>query len=224
MKNTRHIPCIACLASIASWAAFSSPAHANLINASFEAAVPFNPPGTWYVVLPSGSTAIPGWTVVNDDLAWMSNANPNIHTTDGQYFLDLTGTSDAVPHGGVTQTISTDVGEIYTLSLSLGAIFFDSTYGTALGGTKTVSVTAGSASTSFSFTPSPGVDWGNYSFDFEATAATTPITIIGTDAGSGPYYLGLDSVNVQLAPVPEPTAFAASLLCLGAGLMRRWRA
>src|SRR5450755_236096 len=76
-----------------------------LANGSFEDGTspggPFKPNSQGFMSLQSGSTSLPGWTVVDNtrfgqDIAWLQNANsfvPN-GATDGTHFLDLTGASD----------------------------------------------------------------------------------------------------------------------------------
>ncbi len=69
---------------------------ANLVtNPSFELGT-FTNRGDGFQILPLGSTAIGGWTVVNDSLAWgtipnsAASVNP-ITPFDGTFFLDLQG-------------------------------------------------------------------------------------------------------------------------------------
>src|SRR5271165_5941753 len=78
--------------------------------------------GVMLTALTPGSTIIPGWTVTNDQLAWLMNGNSTgISTPFGSFLLDLTGNHDNGSYAGVTQTIRTIPSETYTLSLSLGA-------------------------------------------------------------------------------------------------------
>jgi hypothetical protein len=78
----------------------SAHAQANLLaNGSFE-----NTLGTWAAninggdSLPTGSTAIPGWTTTNGELAWLVSGTYGLTTPYGSYFLDLTGYHDASPY------------------------------------------------------------------------------------------------------------------------------
>jgi hypothetical protein len=215
MKTIHCIHHLACLALLASCTAWPTLARADLLNGSFE-----NTASTWinsgagYMSLPLGSTTIPGWTVVSDELAWFKINNwANITPADGNFFLDLTGDNDTVPHGGMTQTIVTVPLQSYTLSLSLGANLDNPNYA----GQKSVLVSAGSSSATFTFTPTAtsGNQWGNYSFNFVATSASTAITITGTDAGTGRAHLGLDNIKVVPEVVPEPS----TALLLGIGIL-----
>ncbi len=112
-------------------------AHAQNIvtNGSFE-----NNGGTWVdasggnggMTVPLGSTVIPGWTTVSEELAWIKTPNnyAGATATDGVYHLDLTGYHDAQPFGGVRQTLATVAGQKYVLSFDLGV---NTTYGSNVG-------------------------------------------------------------------------------------------
>jgi uncharacterized protein DUF642 len=201
--------------------AFPASTHAaNLVsNGSFE-----NAGGTFVdegggvmnTPLTPGSALIPGWTVTNAQLGWISNSNSyGVATPYGSYSIDLTGNHDDSSYAGVTQTITTVPSVRYRLTLALGA---DQSH-PANGGTKSVSVTAGSSGTSFTFVPSgAGPQWGSFSFDFTATSTSTPITIVGTSAGSGVQYLGVDNVSVDIAPLPVPVLGVPGLFVLAAAM------
>jgi hypothetical protein len=200
-----------------------------LVNGSFEnTAGTFTDEGGGVMngPLTPGSTLVPGWTVTNAQLGWISNANTyGVSTPYGSYSVDLTGTHDDSSYAGVTQTIATTPGMKYRLTLSLGA---DQSH-PVNSGTKSVQVSAAASSTSFTFVPSgTGSQWGNFSFDFTASSASTPITIVGTSAGSGSQYLGLDNISVDVAPVPVPllgvvgrVGLAGALAVVAAAKLRR---
>src|ERR1017187_1786107 len=102
-----------------------SPAWADIQNPSFEniTSTFVDNTGQDTMVLGTGSTVMPGWTVTGSyEIAWIGNGNPfNLSAHSGSYFLDLTG-YDATPTGnGVTQTVSTVAGENYVLSFWLGS-------------------------------------------------------------------------------------------------------
>jgi hypothetical protein len=189
-----------------------------IVNGSFE-----NTGGTFVdgggsvMNLPPGAASIPGWTPTDNALAWVSNANTyGARTPYGDFLIDLTGSQDNGSLAGITQTLGTAPSQLYRLSLSLGA-YQDNPLSS---GQKSVLVTAGAASTSFTFTPvGSGNLWGSFSFDFLATSTSTPITIKGTSTGTGTQYLGLD--NVSVVGVPEPSA--AILLSGGLSLTARRR-
>src|SRR4029434_1630449 len=98
-------------------------AHAQnlLVNPGFELGT-FTNRGDGFQILPIGSTAMTGWTVVNSELAWGTTPNSaTIVPFQGSFFLDLQG--DGIfgePYGGVSQTIATAVGQQYRMSFNLG--------------------------------------------------------------------------------------------------------
>lgn len=183
------------------------PARADLItNGSFEEGSP-QPTGSG-IALPTGSTTMPGWTVIGgtagDGLAWLSNANPFGGVTPfGNNFLDLTGFNDRAPYFGVSQTITTVVGQQYTLSFDLGVDQSDARFKGPIGLTATAD---GSSLAVTNFNPAgTGNIWQAFSLNFAATSTSTLISLQGTQ---GTQYIGLDNVSVNPAAVPEPSAFA----------------
>ena len=202
-------------------------AQANLLtNGSFE-----NTNGTFAAdankvdELFSGSSVIPGWATTNGvPTAWIQNGNPwNIPAADGQFFLDLTGYSDAGTYGGVTQSLATTIGTSYVLTFDLG-------YGgnsSLFRGPVSVRVSAGSASSTFlsaSGTPNPAA-WNLETFHFTASSSTTQLTIIGVSTTGGDY-IGLDNADLEIAAVgavPEPSTYTLVLAGIGLlGWAPRW--
>jgi hypothetical protein len=159
------------------------------------------------MALPSGSTAIPGWTVVGDQITWLLSGSQSFGSTPfGSLFLDLTGTHDNSSYGGVAQTITTTPALTYTVSVSVGVNQNDP-FGI---GSKSILVTAGTSSKSFTFTPSgTGMQWSNFYFSFIATSSSTPLSIVGTSSGSGNQSLFFDNVSV-LAGSPALTIAPAA--------------
>lgn len=173
-----------------------------LTNSSFEL-------GSWvdlgsgYDYLAPGATDMTGWTVLNNIIAWGHVPNGDgLGAADGDYFLDLTGPG-AGPLGGITQNVSTTVGQLYTFSIAL----------MTLNVPVTVQVDAGAASTQF--TQSNAV-WEAFDFSFTATSAVTPVTITGI---SGYNFVGVDHPTVTATP--EPTS--AALLGFGTLLLAAYR-
>ncbi len=173
-----------------------------IVNGSFEnTADTFVANHQSVMALPNGSTAIPGWTTTLAELSWIENKTGDIFaasTPTGDFAVDLTGSQDAQPLAGVTQTITTVPGQSYRLSLSLGA---NSSIPDAQG-PKKVGVTAGNQGTTLIFIPpnrGPN-DWGALSFIFMAFSESTPISITGVSGGS---YLALDNVSVVPSEPPE---------------------
>jgi hypothetical protein len=185
-----------------------------LTNGSFESGA-FVDNINHVMTLPVSATDITGWTIISGETAWGRNDNPFVgaSATNGNLFLDLTGFHDAVPYGGVTQTITTTPGAPYALTFDLMTNENDSRYR----GPVAVTATAGATSLPFTFTPpvgSTGVQSAHFVMPFLATGTTTPITIQGTLATGG-QYLGLDNVAV----VPEPAV--AGLVATGLLLCSR---
>ena len=196
-------------------------ANANLLtNGSFELGSFVNQ-GSETMSLVGGNTTITGWTVTGDSLAWINVGNPwGLSAQDGNLFLDLTNYTTGAPFGGVTQTISTIVGQQYQLSFELG------TY-TARWGGPPVSILAsagGTSATSTVSTTSTASTWTPFSLAFTATSATTTISLIGS---AGAAYVGLDNVSVDAVSgptVPEPVSYALFALGLAAfGSIARWK-
>jgi hypothetical protein len=212
MSNRRQLLTAIVACALAGGAA---PCAAQVINGSFENGT-FTPDGNNLMSLQPGSTAIAGWTVFGGELVWANTPNPFVeNAADGQFWLDLTGYHDAAPYGGVTQTVATVPGTSYRLSYVLGVKQSDPNFS----GPISVAVVAGSDSTTSTYNPpGTGVQWGTFNLDFTANAATTALSFQGM---SGIRYIGLD--NIQLSPVPEPSA----LVLAGAGMLgaavRAWR-
>ena len=165
-----------------------------VINGSFENTCGFLPDGNRVMSLPVGSTAIPGWTTTTAELLWGLNGNPfGPRTPYGSLFVDLTGYHDSEPYAGITQTLATTSNQTYRLTFALGADGNVETYR----GPMSVSVTAGAASNSFTFTATePGNSWGVFTMEFVAESASTLLAFIGT-ASAGGAYLGIDNVSVM---------------------------
>ena len=168
--------------------------------------------GTGTMVLPVNSLQITGWTVVTDQLAWITSPNSwGLTANDGDRFLDLTAYPTGAPFGGVRQTLSTTAGELYQLSYSLG------TYTQRWGGPPvSIIASAGNATQQCTvLTPSTASTWTECSMTFTALAADTDLTFTGSQ---GFQYIGLDNVSVEAigtTAVPEP----ASIALLGPGLV-----
>jgi hypothetical protein len=197
----------------------SGQARAGLItNGSFETGTNPPPLNSTGVALPDGSTALTGWTVIGgtpgDGLAWLPNGNPFDWTAPfGNYFLDLTGYDDRSPYFGVSQSISTAVGQSYILSLDIGVDESNSP------GPISVRVQAGPDTQTFSVDPTgSGTIWTAFNVTFSADSAMSAISIQGTE---GKFIIGLDNVSINPASVPEPgtltlggIATICSCLCL----------
>ncbi|MBS0361858.1 MAG: DUF642 domain-containing protein [Proteobacteria bacterium] len=176
----------------------------------------------------TGSTDLPGWTVVGvGSIGWFSPANTyDISASDGSYSLDLTGDTDgAGGFGGVSQTVNTVAGALYTLTFDLGS---DGHYGVPAG--IVVSVTGETSQEYLSDAVDP-VDgshnvWSQATYAFVAAGGPTTITLQGS---RGRDYIGLDNVVLDGPAgdpgVPEPASWALMIAGFGGAgaLLRRKR-
>lgn len=140
-----------------------SNASANLLtNPSFESGGFVNQGGQT-MILPSGSTAITDWTVIGDELAWISAGNPySLSAQDGDRFLDLTAFPAGAPFGGVSQDVTLVAGDFYVSS------FFVGLYTQRWGGPPvSITASAGGSTATFSVTmPSMESTWTPFSMYF----------------------------------------------------------
>jgi hypothetical protein len=193
----------------------------SITNGSFE--TPVGPVGA-FVSFASGSTLIPGWTVVGatGGVSIVSNTFTQngilFPAENGNQWLDLTG-NGINSNEGVEQTFATTSGAQYTLSFWVGnvnnpgGIFgTTSTVDVLLGGPKGTSLlTATNASTTTGI-----LTWEQFTTTFTATGSTATLDFINGDPGADNSN-GLDNVSVNLSgttpTVPEPS----TLLLLGSG-------
>ena len=202
-------------------------------NGSFESGSFAANSGTGSDDLAAGSTAITGWTTSNSDIIWIAASNPyvNIEPSNGNYFLDLTGTSDSTQNGtfgSISQAFSTVVGTTYNVSFDLGSsAFYDPTSAAGI----EVDVGNGLQVATHSFVYGGPTLTGSQSgyqsetFNFTARTTSTSLTFTGSQ---GQQYIGLDNVSVAAASsvsaAPEPGAWALMLGGVGAmGLALRSR-
>jgi hypothetical protein len=148
--------------------------------------------------LPVGSTNIPGWTIVQAEVAWGTNSNPfQIVTPYGGCFLDLTGFHDGKPYGGVRQVVNTVPNQALHLTFSLGSQQDSSSFR----GPVSAAVILAGQTNEFTFSiPDSTNNWGDFTLEFTAQSSSTPLTIAGT-ATAGGHFIGLDNISVTpLAP------------------------
>ena len=200
--------------------------QANVItNGSFES--PLVPAGGW-TDYASGSTAIPGWTVVGaaGGVSIVSGTDVQLccafPAEDGAQYLDLTGDgTNAVE--GVEQTFSTTIGTNYTLTFWVGNVDNPSAgFGTA----STVNVKLGGLngtlldSVTNSVNNSTTQTWQMFTTSFTASGSTTAVDFLNGDPGNDNTN-GLDNVSINsTSAVPEPSSVA--LLGSALGVLAFW--
>jgi len=203
MNNARHIYVKAFFLMVV--LAISQTASANLIiNGGFESGG-YVQSSNDTMTLAVGSTAMDGWTVTEDLIAWIGPVNPwSLTANEGDFFLDLTDFSTGSPFGGVSQNITTDVGQSYELSFDLGS-------SNRWGRPSAIEASAAGSSNIFTSSTVGGLsDWDRVSMMFTADSETTTIFLTGV---TGSQYIGLDNVSVSAVPVP------AALWLFGSGLI-----
>jgi hypothetical protein len=208
------------------------PAKAGLItNGSFES--PVVPVGG-FTNFASGSTLIPGWTVVGaaGGVSIVSGTFVQECCTfpaeDGAQWLDLTGDGTNSVEG-VEQTIATTAGTNYTASFWIGNTYDP---GGIFGTTSTVDVLTGGLDGSLlgaftnSSTTTGTLVWEEFSTSFTASGSSTTLDFLNADPGNDSSN-GLDNVSVvaNAGGVPEPgTLSLLGIGILGLGLLLRRRA
>lgn len=205
---------------VAALVAFSAPARADLLNGSFESGT-YTFGGDGAATIYTGSTAITGWTVFHSNVSPISNANTfPIIAQDGTVCLDLTGSTDSWPYGGVQQTITTIPSHAYDLTFWIGV----DNSGSIANGPAAITASADSTSQDFTNTLTDlGNQWQQFTLPFTASSNSTLISLVGqSTAGGG--YIGLDNVAVTDLTVPEPASLSLLVLGTAALLTRRRKA
>ena len=180
-------------------------------------------------VLAGDLTTLLGWTATGE-LAWFASGQAGVTVVAGTHALDLTGFCDlgtncgtAGAYGGVTQTVSTKIGDLYALSFLAGNYSLNTSQ-------PTIVATVGGTPLSIPLpatTLASGV-WDGTTITFIATTTSTVISFGGSGGAEGSTsYLGLDDVSLtDLSAVPLPAAlplFASGLGVLGLLGWRRKR-
>jgi hypothetical protein len=201
----------------------ATPGMANLLtNGSFENGIFTPSPIPTYNggdPLFVGSTAMTGWTVVdnngltsntNQSIAWLPTGSYGLFAQNGGDFLDLTGYFEAAQNGvtltgpwaGVQQTVNLLAGN-YALTFWLG----DDEVNPLYQGTVSVLVSGNNLDPVFSNTAEGG-NWQLEDYNFTVPfGGPTAITILGNFT-SGGYYIGLDNVDLEATPEPGTALLA----------------
>ena len=135
----------------------------------------------------------------------------------GSFWLDLTGDASNSDTEGVEQTVSTTIGDKYTLTFWVGNV---DNPGATDGPTSTVNLSingAGGAYTNSS-TNSTTLTWEQFTVPFVASAPSVTLEFLNGDPGNDNVN-GLDNVvlvdNGPASTVPEPSF----VVLLGSGLL-----
>lgn len=201
-----------------------------LTNGSFE--LPVVPVGSFSSVV-VGSPLLTGWSVIGPAGTSVSPVSTTFAQNgvtfaaqDGAQWLDLTGFNQNTTEG-VSQTVSTAVGNLYQLSYFVG----NTTGGGIFGSSSTVNVQINGtqAFSDTNSTASPTTqNWAQFTHTFVATGTSTTLAFINGDPVSDNNN-GLDNVVLlDLGPVvgavPEPETYAlmlGGLALLGFNARRR---
>jgi hypothetical protein len=180
---------------------------ANLVqNGNFDlGTIPSDANGNLLFTVGNPFSSIPFWQTIGStpdtNVALIDNTfGYGLSSDSGSNFVDLTGTKETGPWGGIQQIIPTVANTEYVLSFALG---YNSDYPGPIG----ITVDVGAESQGFTYnTPAKGNIWKKFGFSFTAQSSATPISFKATQGGSGFFkYVGLDSVSVFEAPPFPPT-------------------
>lgn len=179
-------------------AALTPIAGANLIvNGSFEDST-LNP-GTGWIPMGGGSTAITGWTTWGAGIDYMGTI---LAASDGVRSVDINNVSSG---GGIEQTFATQAGWLYTVEFDLSANMY--------GGPtpKVLQVSAAGQSDQFEFdyvaagSTAANPAWERITWTFVGTGASATLRFEGISGGV--YGAEIDNVVVTgVAPTPGSVA------------------
>jgi len=208
------------IVAAASLLAASTGGSAALIsNGSFE--TPIVPVGGFTNFL-GGSVALTGWTVFGPEVSIVSGSfsenGVSFPAEDGSQWLDLTGDASNSSEG-VSQPVTTTVGDRYQLSYFVGNTTGGGTFGT----TSTVDVLLNGAlafsDTNSNVSPTT-LNWEQFTHSFVATGTSTTLAFRNADPPNDNSN-GLDNivlVDLGTAPaVPEPASSLGLLATAIAG-------
>lgn len=182
-------------------------AQAQLVNPGFE---PDTPVGN-NNILSAGSTAIPGWTVIDAGAEWFNAPAFGAASPDGGYAVDLANFT--FTGGGVQQTFATDPGRLYTIEF-----FFGTQQTAGRVGTAEIAVSADGQSSNYSISNfSSTTVWETRTFSFTADNAEATLRFQNFQ-NANLHFAYIDGARV--IPAPSTALLLVSAL---AGTQRRRR-
>jgi choice-of-anchor C domain-containing protein len=200
-----------CVLGVLLVAGASPAAAAPFTNGSFE--LGSVNPGSGWLTLGSGSSAITGWEIFDGTIDYIGTY---WQAADGSRSLDLNGNDGSA---GIRQTFDTTGGGSYQVSFALAG----NPDGAPL--TKSVQVVSGGVSQLFTFTVPPGTShadmgWVYHSLLFTAVGGSTTLSFLSDTAG---VFYGPAIDDVRVAAVPEPATLSLLAFGLAAGARARRR-
>ena len=168
-----------------------------------------------YIALPSGSTAIDGWTTTDSGAEWFDAATVGGESPDGGFVVDIANYTYSA--GGIQQTLSLTVGQSYTIGFYLGTSSASGRTGTA----EVIVEAAGSSGSEMSSISIEGLGtattWTYHEFEFIAADSETTVSFRNFQ-NANRHFAMIDGVRV----VPAPSVVAAGFIGLAiAGTKRR---
>ena len=187
--------------------------RASIVNGSFEQ--PDILDGT-FQSFGSDTGGIAGWTIEGAEVAIVDFTG--VGGSDGDQFLDISGAGFNDLNNGISQNVSTVVGQEYRLSFDIGSLsvfsYSPSTIDLRIGGGSRTSFTNPDA-------PFDAMNWKSFEVMFTATQSSTTIAFyLGAERLIG---ANLDNIVLSTGAVPEPSSVVImSLLTLcGAAYARQ---